>query len=91
MSNYLLWQCENRAQRSNVKSYAGGRASSPTLPQCQLGDCQVHFALHAGLSVLSTLLNDIGLNLVHFAVQFSKFSLSRCAGLEILDNGHRRT
>ena len=38
----FVGQCETRAQRTNVKSHCGGRASSPTLPQCQLGGCQVH-------------------------------------------------
>ena len=45
-----------------------GRASLPTLPQCQPRDCQVHLSLYAWLGVL-----EIGLKLhsVHFAVKFS--------------------
>ena len=69
----FVWQCESRAQRTKVKSNCGGRASSPSLPQCQLGDCQVHLASQARLGVLGNLLVDIGLKLhsVHFVVKFS--------------------
>ena len=72
----FVWQCESRAQRTNVKSQCGGRASSPTLPQCQLGDCQVHLASQARLGVLGSLIVNIGLKLhsVHFAVKFSSAS-----------------
>ena len=71
-------QRETRAQRTNVKSHCGGRVSSPTLPQCQLGDCQVHLASQARLGVLGSLHVDIGLKLhsVHFAVKFSSASAS---------------
>ena len=71
--NYLLWQCEARAKRTYVKSHCGGRVFSQTLPQCQLGDCQVHLTLHDQLSALGSLLVDIGFNLHsdHFAVKFS--------------------
>ena len=69
----FVWRCESRAQRNNVKSHCGGRASSPTLSQCQLGDCQVHLASQAWLCVLGSLLVDIRLklHLVHLAVKFS--------------------
>ena len=69
----FVGQRETRGQRTNVKSHCGGRASSPTLPQCQLGNCQVHLASQARLGVLGSLLVDIGLKLhsVHFAVKFS--------------------
>ena len=71
MSNYLLWQHEARSQHTNVKLHCGGRASSPTHPQCHLGDCQVHLDLHAWLGVLGSVLVDIGLKLhsVHFAIK----------------------
>ena len=72
----FFWQRETRAQRTNVKSHCGGRASSQILPQCQLGNCQVHLASHARLGVLGSLLVDIGLKLysVHFAVKLSSAS-----------------
>ena len=55
----FVGQRETGAQRTNVKSHRGARASSPTLPQCQLGNCQVHLASHARLGVLGSLLVDI--------------------------------
>ena len=72
----FVGQHETRTQHNNIKSHFGGRASSPTLSQCQLGDCQVHLASHAQLSVLGSLFVDIGLKLysVHLAVKFSSAS-----------------
>jgi hypothetical protein len=49
----FVWQTESSAQRTNVKSHCGGRASSPTLPQCQLGDCQVHLGALSSQVLLS--------------------------------------